>query len=791
MKPPLNKFLRLLGWLVLVLAVCAAATGWWLHRQLQRSLPQLDGTVAVAGLAQPVTVERDALGVPTLTGANRTDLARALGWLHAQDRYFQMDLQRRSAAGELAELFGAKAVPADQAVRIHGFRRAAQTGLARLEAGERALLEAYAAGVNAGLQALTAKPFEYTVLRAEPAPWRPEDSLLVASAMALQLHDAGAYELSLGALRDAYGMEAVEFFAPVQTTQDAALDGTVGQPVPPPPARTIDLRRQKTAGMHATLFSAEPVAVGSNSFALGGDHTAAGVPLLASDMHLNLQVPNTWYRAVLAWEDGTPHRVVGVTLPGLPLVIAGSNGRVAWGFTNAYADTADLVIVETSAASDRLYKLGADLVRFDTRTETINVKGGKPVEHSVDETVWGPVLPAATGKRTYALRWNAHAADAINLHLLAMETAGGVDDAIAVAHRAGMPAQNLLVVDRAGHLAWTIAGQLPRRIGYDGRLPAIWTYGDRRWDGHVPPDEIPVLRQPAAGRLWTANNRLVGEPGLNVLGDGGYDQPARASRIRDRLFEINTATPADLLAVQLDDRTPLLDRWHELMLASLPADDAGKRHTGLRQALADWTGRATVDSVSYRLVRDFRRQVAQRVFEPIFAPCRQHYAGFNWQSFSYEQPLWTLLTERPEHFLNPEFSSWDDLLRAAVDGVLANLKAADTPIAEATWGERNRARIVHPFSRVLPRVLTNWLNMPADPLPGDTITPRVQTPTFGASERFVIAPGREAEGLFHMPGGQSGHPRSPFYRAGHDAWVRGEPTPLLPGPAQHTLTLEP
>jgi penicillin amidase len=789
LKTPLKKILRLLGWLVLALAVCAAATGWWLHRQLLRGLPQLDGTVAVSGLAQPVTVERDALGVPTLTGTNRADLARALGWLHAQDRFFQMDLQRRSAAGELAELFGAKALPADQAVRLHGFRRVAAAGLARLKADKRALLEAYAAGVNAGLQALTAKPFEYAVLRAEPAPWRPEDSLLVASAMALQLHDAGHYELSLGALRDAYGMEAVEFFAPLQTVADAALDGTAGQPVAPPPARIIDLRRQQTARTNAAPFSAEPVTVGSNSFALAGEHTADGVPLLASDMHLNLQVPNTWYRAVLVWDDGTPHRLVGVTLPGLPLVIAGSNGRVAWGFTNAYADTADLVIVETSAASDRLYKLGADLVRFDTRTETIRVKGGKPVEHTIDETVWGPVLPAATGQRTYALRWHAHDADAINLDLLDLETAANVEAAITIAHRAGMPAQNLLLVDRAGDLAWTIAGQLPRRVGYDGRLPAIWTYGDRRWDGHVPAEEIPVLRQPADGRLWTANNRLVGEPGLSVLGDGGYDRPARAARIRDRLQDINAATPADLLAVQLDDRAPLLDRWHELMLASLPADD--NRYAGLRAALADWTGRATVDSVSYRLVRNFRRQVARLVLEPVFAPCRQHYARFNWQRFHYEQPLWTLLTDRPAHLLNPEFNTWDDLLHAAVDGVLANLKAAGTPVAEATWGERNRAQIVHPFSRVLPRLLTNWLNLPADPLPGDSYTPRVQTPTFGASERFVVAPGREEEGLFQMPGGQSGHPLSPFYRAGHEAWVRGEPTPLLPGPVQHTLTLEP
>jgi penicillin amidase len=218
---------------------------------------------------------------------------------------------------------------------------------------------------------------------------------------------------------------------------------------------------------------------------------------------------------------------------------------------------------------------------------------------------------------------------------------------------------------------------------------------------------------------------------------------------------------------------------------------AKKDRTELRRWAERWDGHASVDSVAYLLVRRWRDAVANRTLTPIFAPCVDAYDAFDFRRLNYEEPLWRLMKERPANFLTAEYRSWDDLLLAAVDDVLHWVDQQARPLARLTWGSLNTARIAHPFSRFLPAPLARLLDMPAEPLPGDHDMPRVQDPSFGASERFVVSPGHEEEGIFHMPGGQCGNPLSPFYRAGHEAWAHGNPTPFLPGPATHTLKLEP
>ncbi|MEI6463831.1 MAG: penicillin acylase family protein, partial [Verrucomicrobiota bacterium] len=246
MNPELAKRLRLLASAVSVILLIAALAAGWYYGRLRASLPQLDGAARVAGLGAAVTVERDAQGVPTIRGASRTDVARGLGWLHSQDRFFQMDLMRRVAAGELAEVFGPRALPRDRAARRHGFRKLAQTALARLEPAQRTIIEAYTAGVNAGLNALGEVPFEYLVVRETPVPWRAEDTLLVSYAMTLDLQDEeGSYERSVMTLRDHYGLEGVAFFAPLVTPSDAALDGSTAPVAPIPGPRTLNLRTRK------------------------------------------------------------------------------------------------------------------------------------------------------------------------------------------------------------------------------------------------------------------------------------------------------------------------------------------------------------------------------------------------------------------------------------------------------------------------------------------------------------------------------------------------------------------
>lgn len=794
MKPALAKTLRISLSVVSVLALLVALAVGWFYFQVRASLPQLDGTAPLAGLGARVTVERDALGVPTIRGATRLDVTRAIGYLHAQDRFFQMDLLRRSAAGELSELFGAIALPRDRENRRHSFRRTAQQALARLSPAERATAEAYTAGVNAGLASLGQKPFEYLALRTPPTPWLPEDCLLVALAMKIDLEGSQLnYERSLATLRDTLGEAAVAFFAPLGSPYEAPIDGSVLPTAPMPSAQLIDLRKT-AAPLTASLPFTEPYPAGSNNFALGGAHTANGAALLANDAHLELSIPNTWYRAAFVWSDaGRERRVSGVTLPGAPAVVIGSNGHVAWGFTVAYADVSDLVIVQPNGVDRSLYRRGEEFIPMEHRQETIRVKGAEPVVLETDWTVWGPIIGIGDKNHPLAQRWTAHDPEALNFTFADMENATDVRSAVAIAHRSGIPALNLLIADDHGEIAWTVAGRLPKRLGYDGRLPVAHHFGDRRWEGLLPPDEVPTVYAGAKDRLWTANSRVVGGAALATLGDGGYDLGPRAHQVRDDLAALEHATPRDLLGVQLDDRAVFLARWQKLLLDTL-TPDALARHperAELRALVEKWEGRASIDSVSYRLVREFRRHVHGLVFTPIFERCKEANESFWWGNFHTEGALWTMLAEKPPHLLNPRFSLWSDLLLAGADNVIADLKKAHVPLDRATWGAANTARIRHPLASVLPAWLAVWLSMPADPLPGDSNMPRLQGPHMGASERIVVSPGHESEGILHQPGGQSGHPLSPYFRAGHEAWVRGEPTPFLPGATVHTLELKP
>lgn len=800
MKPRASvRRLRFIGFALSAAVLCALAVFGWGWSRLRASLPPLEGADQVPGLSAPATLARDAQGVVTIRGASRLDVTRALGYAHGQDRFFQMDLLRRQPAGELAALVGAAAVNADRSARRHGFRQLAESVFAQLPAEERTLIQAYTDGVNAGLASLAARPFEYYLLRSEPAPWVPADSLLVIYAMSLDLQDeSGDFERTITAVRDAYGEAAVAFFAPRLVPGDAALDGTTA-PLPPPPGpRVIDLRADPamTTADAARLEGREdPLPIGSNSFGLAGGRVAGGGALVANDMHLGHAVPNIWYRASLQWGERT---VTGVTLPGAPAVVAGSNGEVAWAFTNSYADTVDLVPLDVDeATADSHYLVDGAPVPYDVRRETIQVRGGEDVIAEYRWTRWGPVVGKNSHGKPLALQWVMYDVGAVNYHLGQIEEARTVDEAIAVAHRSGIPAQNILIGDRAGALAWTIAGRLPERFGFDGRFP-VSRNAERGWRGLLAPDRLPVVRAAADGHLWTANNRLVGGADLERIGDGGYAPPVRGRQIRDALAlagsdPTDRATPADLLAIQLDDRGVWLEGWQQLLVATLTDEVilGSPTRRELRDLVRTWEGRAAVDSVSYRLVRAWRDAVADRVLPPILARCLRADPDFNFRTLPYEHALKTLATEQPLHLLRPEFARWSDLLLAAADQVVADLQAQGVPLAEATWGARNTARIRHPLSRVLPEFLGRHLDMPAEPLPGDGNLPRVQRPSSGASERFVVVPGREAEGIFHMPAGQSGHPLSPYYRAGHAAWVRGEPTPFLPGPAAHTLTLTP
>lgn len=807
--------LRLFASLSVVIAglsLLAALAVWLL---LRASLPALDDARVLPGLSTETRIERDALGIATVHAHTRLDAYRALGFVHAQERYFEMDLARRRAAGELAELLGPALVESDLRVRPHRLRARAEASLARMDPAQREVLTAYVEGVNAGLAALGARPWTYVVLRQRPRPWSDIDSILVVQSMYLTLANASnSRELRFDQIRRHAHPALAALFDPglgpspldfAGSEWDAPLDGGA-LPVPRlPRADEVDLRALDPSLFGRRHAIAGDLVSGSNAFAVAGGRSHTGAALVANDMHLGLGVPSLWFRTRLAFADPEAPDgridVTGVSLPGVPGIVVGSNGKVAWGFTNSYVDTGDWVIVRWADAGETRYCVASVELIEDGATqrhctesapltiheETIRVAGGEPRRLDVRETRWGPLLATDEDGNELAAMWIGHRPEAVDLGLAELEHATSVEEAIARVQRIGMPPQNLVVGDARGTIGWTVTGRLPKRQGYFPRAPADLSAAPGiGWVGWLDPSEYPVRIAPAGGAIWTANARVVGGAELARLGDGGYALGARAAQIRDGLAARERHDAASFLEVMLDDRALFLERWRRQMLAALASHPRRTELAALERAVVDWGGRASADSVGYRTVREFRDITVETIVDGLTAPIRAAQPDFETPRLEQiEGPVWRILEERPAHLLPPIFGDWDALLHAAIDRV-----AAGDPEARRTWGERNRARIQHPLARAIP-ALSPLLDMPADPLNGDAFMPRVQAPRFGASQRMAVSPGHEDRGIFHMPGGQSGHPLSPFYGSGHADWAQGRPSPFLPGPTIHALLLRP
>jgi len=823
-------------WILLGLLLLSLLILWGL---LRGSLPQLDGELALPGLSAPVAIQRDALGVLTVDAANEADMARALGYVHAQERFFEMDLMRRSAAGELSELFGAKALPLDKRMRVHRLRAHTQENLGAALGDKRAVLEAYRDGVNAGLAALPVRPWPYLLLRQQPRAWQLEDSVLTGLAMYADLQDPGnTRELAMARIRSVvppalyallahdgsswdaplFGDARGDAVLPDAATLDLRNDGATAALTPPPASQAVPLspaRRERGTGGSPTAtdsfkpylaaltpppasqavplspavrergIGGSPTATdsfpGSNNFAVAGALTADGRAIIADDMHLGLRAPNIWYRARLRYAEPTAPEgkvdVAGFTLPGLPAVIVGSNTRVAWAFTNSYIDTADFTTLPASTP-------------LRTYNEAIAVAGARPEMLLVRESDWGPVLHDEPDGQLLALRWVGQQAGAVRVDFADMAKAADLDAALAVADRSGIPAQNLLVGDRSGRIGWRLIGARPIRDPACRADATAQPLACSPW--RILTDQAPALIDPPQQRLWTANGRVLDGPALATAGDGGYDLGARAKQIRDGLFARDQFSERDLLAIQLDDRALLMERWWKLLRRTVEHsnDPALKR---LEAVSRQWQGRASPDSVSYRMARGFRGILLDNLQAALLAPAAEQLGE------RYIEPklpqleglVWPMLEQRLPNLLPPPYASWDEVLAESARQLEKDLAEQGKDLAQRNWGERNTAAICHPVSAALPGLFKRWLCMAREPLAGDDNMPRVVGPKFGASERMVVSPGHEADGIVHMPGGQSGHPLSPFWGAGHEDWVQGRPTPFLPGRATHNLTLSP
>ncbi len=836
---------------ILALGALLVVVALW---EVSRSVPTLDGQAKVPGLRASVTVSRDALGTAVVKGADRLDVARGLGFVHAQERFFEMDLTRRSAAGELSELFGSVALERDKKRRAHLMRAMLTARLATMNADERALLQAYADGVNAGLAQLGARPWQYLLLRAEPKAWQPVDSLLVIGEMFWMLQGSSVDEgLERAQWRECVGDAVSDWLEPRGGRWDAALDGSVLKSGDMPGPERLDLRRSAPAAPasgassvvaraeasplfldDATTADRREPLVGSNNWAVSGTRSVAGDAMLANDMHLSLGAPSIWFRAQFEIGGQSPVRAEGVTLPGVPAMVAGSNGHVAWGFTNSYGQWFDWVKVPEPP----------DPGRLTHRTEVIAVKGGADVKLDVMQFAGLPVIEKS-GAQSYALHWVADAGAAYSLALDEMLRVRSVREAMVVAASSGIPEQNILAADDQGGIAWTIAG-----ARLNTRQPAASTFGK-----FVPATALAQLQQPflassrslilpidqnpSDGQLWTANARTYDDefgtrvraaaraqasargttvslpplpdphdepfedppgshaPGFqdqlfsSAIGDGGYDLGARARQIRDRLQAAPMFDEQTLGAIHFDDEALFLRPWAARIAAVTTGTAARPDVTKL---LLDWNGRADADQAGYRLVREVRTHVLDALWAawtpPLIQAGRCPDRKFDWHA-RFEYAAEDVLDKHPAHLLPRGFATWDAFVLAQVDATVADMTHRSArPLAEATWGEANRSRIGHVLSRALP-ILSRLLDMPSLPQSGDRNMPHVASPTFGQSERLVVAPGHEERATLAMPGGQSGHPMSPYYGAGHADWVAGRATPLLAGAAQHVLTLTP
>ncbi|MGR9045509.1 MAG: penicillin acylase family protein [Gammaproteobacteria bacterium] len=764
---------------------------------LRLSLPQLDGEAALNGISAPVTVTYAEHGVPAIGAENRLDAILALGYVTAQDRLFQMDLLRRKSAGRLAELFGALALDSDVRARVFGFSKVANAAWSKLSQRHRRYLEAYAQGVNRYIEQAGTLPFEFSVLGYRPEPWSAQDSILVLLGMFDRLTARAEDEERMLSVMAKTLPEAVVAFLTPDT--DRYTDQLTNHAASYRPARPVPVEAMASAlapqnpdPMTLAAVRVQDSMPGSNAWAVSGAKTQDGRAILANDMHLGISVPNIWYRTEIQY--GNVH-VAGVTLPGIPTMVAGSNEHVAWGATNLAGDFLDLVSLELNPENPDEYRVGHRWQRFENVTETIAIKGGEARTIELKRTLWGPVAPEPLLGHAVAIHWTALDAEAVNVGMIDLEQSESLEQALDIANLTGGPQLNFMAADDNGRIAWTILGRIPQRYGIDGSVSRSWADGAVGWNGYLDPAELPRQLDAPDGLLVSANDRRLGKHYPHVIGrqfTNGY----RAYRISQRLHQMPEATERSMFELQLDDQTEFYRFYQRLALAAL-SSDAGEREpelAGLRSYLSAWNGKADADSLGFALLVQFRKQLAESVFNPFLSACKAADPNFKYSWTYLDTPLQALLMQKnPQLLPDPvHYRHWDAFILGQLKQSLQELKSQFPGVAlsELTWGKVNKAHYRHPFSRVLPW-LGLLLDMPEDELSGCSYCVRVAGPGFGASERLVVSPGHLDQGILHMPGGQSSHPLSPYYRDQQRYWVKGLPLQLLARHAEHLRLFKP
>ncbi|HLM55157.1 MAG TPA: penicillin acylase family protein [Pyrinomonadaceae bacterium] len=768
--------------------------------KLRASVPRPARDAELKGLDGPVVVTLDEFGVPTIEARSRLDALRALGYVSARDRLFQMDLLRRGAAGRLTEVFGKGALETDTAQRVVGCNRVAAEIFSRLPAEQKESLLAYAEGVNAYISQMKTRPFEFLLLKYQPETWRGEDCVLALLQMfkGLSAEEEGKRR-TLAVMESTLPEEVVAFLTPDASHYPALLGwgDEARRPVRPlPRAHLASLlertTREGAAAPDRKIVRTEGMAAGSNCWAVDGSKTADGVAILANDMHTDLNVPNLWYRARLLF-DGVD--ISGVTVPGIPMILAGSNTRVAWGLTNMLGGSVELVQLEVDPGRPDHYLTPDGWRPFEVIKESIKRKRGDFVEVEVKNTVWGPVLEKKLMGKPVALRWTA-LDGGVDFGLMRMERARTVEEAVAAANSFAGPPLNVIAADARGRIAYTVCGRLPVRKGSGAATTAGWADGGAGWTRYIEPDELPRIVESDEGFLASANNVSVGRDYPHVLGEG-FPHSYRAYRIAERLRGMSGVGEAEMFRLQSDTACHVYEFYARLALEVLTdgAVEADPEMATVRRAILAWDKRAELESEGLVFITYFRESLALSVFTPLLRACAEADERFVYAWPNLDTPLRIILTERPAEWfaVRGRYEDWEQFITANLKRGVAELKEKlkVRSLEGLRWGEVNRAEVFHLLTPKDRSLFGSIFNMPPDPLPGCLFSVCSSEPGFGASVRMVVSPGREEAGVLHIACGQSGHPLSDNYDDQHGSWVRQEPLPFLPGRAASKFTLTP
>lgn len=757
--------LRTVGRVAVALVLVAVVAGAALFLAWRRSgRPQRHGAARIARLAAPVEVRYDARGVPAIDAASAADAMAALGWVHANDRMFQMELTRHAAVGRVAELFGERAVDYDRRIRRTGVRRMKERLYAAAGEPTKALLEAYASGVNAWLEARGSDlPPELRLLGHRPEPWRPDDSLAVIAVMARSLSPVLAPpEEELFRLLRAFGPERARELAgdPDAEIFPELVELAASTPAPP-------------AELDERLEGAD---LGSNNWVVGRSRTASGSALLANDPHLGIGLPNVWYAARIRAPD---YDALGMTFPGAPAVVLGRGAALAWGCTNLYVDDLDVFVEELDEAGERVRR-GDGWQAVEREVETIAVKDGTAVEVEVRWTDRGVLLPAdpARGLPPRSLLWTGHRTADQLAAFVALARARTLDEIPAAIAGYVFPAQNLVVAAADGGVLWTPLGRGPRRVGWDGRFPVPGRRVELGWDGLVPAAENPVLRDPGSGRIATANSDLpIATP---AWFSEEFDTPYRLRRIERRLDARSDWTVESLVALQTDTTS----LWALDVVAELGDGYEGDAARAL-SALRAWDGdmRPSGPAALFALLE---RELQRRAFEDEARAARL-------PRFGTRKRLLALLEERmaPAWFDDVSTTAVEDrraILAASLAAAWAEAERRFGPAVDRwSYGSLHRLVLDHALGGV--PLVGGLLSRGPYELPGSATTVAAfggpwkgdaMDVTYGPSMRFVTDAARPDDSRWVLPGGQSGHPFDRHYddqiadylagRAGALAW---------------------